>query len=206
MQPTELLSTEHRVIEQVLACLEKMADEYQQEGKLNRCAARKAIDFFRNFADRCHHGKEEKHLFPLMEARGVPREQGPIGHMLYEHEIGRRYLNEVVAATENAITDDAQAALRFGDAVQGYVAWLRDHIAKEDRVLFPMANRALSAADQTHLLQSFLHTEAHDMGTGAHEKYLQIADQLADRYHVPRVTTESGAPLACTTCCHHHAH
>jgi hemerythrin-like domain-containing protein len=72
MRPTEILSSEHRVIEQVLDCLERIADNCSAQGSLNRESAEAAIDFFRTFADRCHHGKEETYLFPAMEACGFP--------------------------------------------------------------------------------------------------------------------------------------
>ena len=72
MKPTEILSGEHRIIEQVLDCLEKMAQNCAAGGRLDKPSAEQALDFFRNFADRCHHGKEETHLFPAMEAKGFP--------------------------------------------------------------------------------------------------------------------------------------
>jgi hemerythrin-like domain-containing protein len=45
-----------------------------------------SVNFLRHFADECHHFKEEKLLFPLMEEDGIPREGEPIGMMLVEHE------------------------------------------------------------------------------------------------------------------------
>lgn len=58
MKPTDILSSEHRVIEQVLYCLDKMTQICQSEHKLDRQSAKDALDFFRNFADRCHHDEE----------------------------------------------------------------------------------------------------------------------------------------------------
>ena len=78
MKPTQILENEHRVIEQVLDCLDKIADRCETDGRLDAESAREAVDFFRNFADRCHHGKEEAELFPLMHARGFPQEGGPV--------------------------------------------------------------------------------------------------------------------------------
>ena len=69
MKPTDLLSNEHRVIEQVLDCLEKMVARSAEHQQLEEEPARQAVDFFRNFADRCHHGKEEAHLFPAWKQR-----------------------------------------------------------------------------------------------------------------------------------------
>ena len=73
MKPSDIFSSEHRVIQQVLNCLEKIA-EAPHEGQVGRQSAKEAIDFFRIFADRCHHGKEEAHFFPAMEAKGFSRE------------------------------------------------------------------------------------------------------------------------------------
>ena len=70
MNPTDILMDEHRVIEQVLNCLEKIIEQATAAGRLEEEPAREALDFFRTFADRCHHGKEEAHLFPLMQTRG----------------------------------------------------------------------------------------------------------------------------------------
>ena len=56
MRPTEILSDEHRVIEQVLACLERIAEEAETR-TLDVAAARDVVTFVQNFADRCHHGK-----------------------------------------------------------------------------------------------------------------------------------------------------
>ena len=73
MKPTEILSNEHRVIEQVLAALEAIVRDAKSAARLDEPSARDAVAFFRNFADRCHHGKEEVHLFPALEAKGFPR-------------------------------------------------------------------------------------------------------------------------------------
>src|SRR5512137_79380 len=92
MRATEILSEEHRVIEQVLSALEKMADETERTGELDVAGAKDAVDFFRNFADRCHHGKEEARLFPLLEQHGFSPDCGPTAVMRLEHEQGRAHV------------------------------------------------------------------------------------------------------------------
>ena len=66
MRPTEILSNEHRIIEIVLECLDHIVEKAEKDGRLDRNAAEKAIDIIRNFADRCHHVKEEDHLFATL--------------------------------------------------------------------------------------------------------------------------------------------
>jgi hemerythrin-like domain-containing protein len=197
MNPTDILMDEHRVIEQVLNSLEQMIDRAAKSGRLEEEPARQAIEFFRMFADHCHHGKEEAHLFPVMEARGFAGGCGPVAVMLREHELGRLYINGMEAAIERAADGDADALQWFTEHGQSYIRLLREHIEKEDRCLFPSANRALNEGDQQQLLVAFERVEAEEMGEGTHEKYLAIANRLADQYGVPRAAASEHSHKCC---------
>jgi hemerythrin-like domain-containing protein len=194
MKATEILMAEHRVIEQVLNCLEKLAERCEAGEILDRTSALAALDFFRHFADRCHHGKEEGHLFPLLEARGLPREGGPTGVMLAEHEEGRRLIGAMISAVRE------NGPREFACYARAYVGLLREHIRKEDHCLFPMAARALSVGDVESLARSFQNVESAEMGEGTHEHYLGLANDLAGRLGVPRVEV---SPSCGHTCGHH---
>jgi hemerythrin-like domain-containing protein len=200
MHPTAILKNEHRVIEQVLNCLEKIAGACAQTEALDADSASQALDFFRHFADCCHHTKEERHLFPLLEERGFSRDGGPTGVMLAEHDQCRHYCRGMLAAVDGAAAGNADAVLQFVIHARAYVSLLREHIHKEDHCLFPMAEQALSEEDQRDLLESFGEVESDDMGPGTHEKYLRIADELAERWGVPRAQGEAGH--ACVACGH----
>lgn len=202
MRTTEILMNEHRVIEEVLLCLEKMADEAAEQNSIELAPAREAIFFLRTFADGCHHMKEEKRLFPAMERCGMPADAGPTAVMREEHEIGRghvRRMDDAVLAFEKG---DRAAVRRFVHEARGFVELLREHIAKEDQVLFPMADRMLPAAIQDELLAGFEHAEAHEVAPGAHERCLAIAASLSVRFGV----TKSDAASKSRTCACSHAH
>jgi hemerythrin-like domain-containing protein len=200
MRPTEILSSEHRVVEQVLDCLEALAAQARGEGRLDVERAEKALEVVRTFADRCHHGKEEDLLFPMLEARGLSREMGPIAVMLDEHRVGREYVRRMVGAVE---TQDAAA---FAGAAEGYVALLHDHIAKEDGVLFPMAESMLDEAARETLLASFGRFEKDDMPAGTHERMIALADELAEHYGVPGASQRVPAGHSAGCCGHGHTH
>ncbi len=182
--PVEILMDEHRVIEQVLACVEKMADRCAAGAPVDADSARNAVDFLRTFADTCHHGKEEDCLFPAMEKLGVPREGGPIGVMLEEHEMGRRHIRGMSGSIDSAAAGAADARRDFQHHARAYVDLLRQHILKEDNVLFPMADQVMAPADQKALMDRFEQVEHHDMGTGTHEKYLGLAHDLAQKFGI----------------------
>jgi len=186
MQPTDILMNEHRIIEQVLTCLEKILEQRATGKGLDTKSARQAIEFFRGFADRCHHSKEEAKLFPVMEANGFSGGCSPVVVMLREHELGRLYIQGMEAAIEPAGAGDPEAMKWFIQHGQSYVKLLREHIRKEDTCLFPAANHRLTEKDQEQLLAAFEKIEAEEIGQGTHEACLRIADQLADRFGVPR--------------------
>jgi hemerythrin-like domain-containing protein len=187
---------EHRNIEKVLACLEKMADEFEAAGAVDPSVAGDALEFLRTYADRLHHGKEEAHLFPAMERRGLPAEVGPTAVMRQEHREGRAHVKAMGEAVERR---DLPAFLR---EARGYVDLLRNHIQKEDMVLFPMADSILPPAEQDELRAIFDRVESLDLGPETLGKMLAASARLCGRYdvvEVPRPAPGSG----CGRCCGH---
>ena len=186
MKPTEILMHEHRVIEQVLDCLDAMVEESEASGSVAELPARQAIDFLRTFADRCHHGKEENQLFPMMEARGFSPQAGPTAVMRAEHVEGRALIGAMEDAIPAASRGDASACARWRTSARNYGLLLRQHIEKEDHCLFPMADQTLRDADQSELARLFDRVERDEIGPGVHDRYLELADRLAARYGVRR--------------------
>jgi hemerythrin-like domain-containing protein len=172
---TDMLSDEHRVIERVLTVVEKLTQTPVENAIENW---KKALDFFRYFADQCHHFKEEQVLFPAMEERGIPREGGPIGMMLMEHEEGRAYVRAMLSAVPLVEAKNEVAKEILVDKAKAYLQLLKEHIQKEDEILFKIADDVISPAEQRQLLRSFEEHEAKEIGTGVHEKYLKLVEEL----------------------------
>ena len=174
-KPTEVLTAEHRTIERVLDVVEKLTTR-PVEGSIENW--KKALDFIRHFADQCHHYKEEQVLFPAMEERGIPRDGGPIGMMLMEHEEGRSYVRGMLGAIPLVERKNQAAKEILIDKAKAYLRLLREHIQKEDEVLFRIADEVISADEQKVLLRAFEEHEAKEMGEGVHEKYLKLVKEL----------------------------
>jgi hemerythrin-like domain-containing protein len=179
MRAIEDLVHEHRVIELVLTGLDGLAARAEAEHRVDRDAAEKALEIVRNFADRCHHGKEERTLFGLMEERGMPRTSGPLAVMRHEHELGREHVGAMLRALPGAAAGEAEASAELAAQARAYTQLLRDHIQKEDHVLYPMAERLLTPEDDARLMEAFEAIERDEMGEGVHEKYHQWAHELA---------------------------
>jgi hemerythrin-like domain-containing protein len=82
-----------------------------------------------------------------------------------------------LAATRLQAGDTAAAADVIRNA-KGYAALLRQHILKEDRVLFPMAGKIIPESAQAQVLADFESVEHDETGPGLHEKYLALAQIL----------------------------
>jgi hemerythrin-like domain-containing protein len=174
-RPTEVLTAEHRTIERVLDVLEKLSTR-PVEASLD--SWRKALDFFSHFADQCHHFKEEQVLFPAMEEHGIPREGGPISMMLMEHEEGRTYVRAMLGTIALVERKNEAAKEILIDKAKAYLRLLREHIQKEDDVLFRIADEVIPADEQKALLHAFEEHEAKETGEGVHEKYLKLIEEL----------------------------
>ena len=181
MTATEILKHEHEIILMVLDAAEREIESIQGTGQVHRQNIEKMLDFFRSFADHCHHAKEEKHLFVKMKEKGMPDNSGPIFVMLTEHNQGRSRLNAIAEVLGTASEGSASAIQTVIDNLSGYVELLRNHILKEDNILFPAADKMFTPEDQKELMVSFEKVEAEEIGVGIHEKYHQIAHDLAKK-------------------------
>ncbi len=177
MKATEILMEEHHVIERVLAAME-VAVQRLEAAQLRPGFFVDAAEFIKGFADGCHHKKEEGVLFPAMLAHGVRDQGGPIGVMMAEHNQGRTFTIAMRKAAEALEAGDGSARAGVVQNAQGYIALLRQHIVKENTVLFPMADRVIPPTSQDQLAEDFERVEHEETGAGVHEKYLALAEAL----------------------------
>jgi hemerythrin-like domain-containing protein len=177
---TRILRQEHEAILKMLDVTDNVAGRLERGEAVRQEVLPDLLEFFRLFADQCHHGKEEDLLFPLLEQKGIPRPGGPIGVMLHEHEEGRALIGEMRDAAE-AMKSGAAGA-RWAGAARDYVALLRAHIQKENDVLFVMAERLLSAGEQEQLAQAFEKLEVSKMGPGTHERLHAMIDKMVGEF------------------------
>jgi len=177
MRATEILMEEHQVILRVLTALEKATSQIDT-GRVKPGFYLDAADFIKNFADGCHHAKEEGVLFKYMEDNGVPVQGGPIGVMLSDHEAGRQFTRQMRDAAQKWEAGDKAAVADVKTNAEGYVGLLRAHIMKENNVLFPMADRVVPLDIQPEVEEKFEFVEHEETGEGVHEKYLALAEKM----------------------------
>ncbi len=166
----------------MLAVLGKICDLLDRGEHVNPAHVDQAIMFIREFADRCHHAKEEKFFFPAMESVGVPRDGGSIGVMLSEHDEGRQFVRGMTAAFAEYRNGNTNAAASLTRNARNYIALLNEHIKKEDDILFVMADTHLTPQKQEELASEFERVEREEIGVGRNEEFHQILNTMRNIY------------------------
>lgn len=176
MKATDILMQEHRVIEKVLTSLETAVNRLSTGQTIPMDFFLMVADFIKNFADGCHHRKEEGILFVALAANGMSQETAPVSIMLEDHEEGRRLTRAMLTGVEQVQAGDTTALSQVTQNALDYIALLREHIQKEDSVLFPLADDIIPVGQHQQLMADFNRIENEDE---IHVKYIRIADELA---------------------------
>jgi hemerythrin-like domain-containing protein len=181
-----MLMEEHRIIEKALDAMEawtaKLAAGSESDDKVELA---RFVSFIQGFADAYHHGKEEDVLFVAMNEHGFPSHTGPVAVMLHEHELGRshvRALDELARQTP-AWSDDDLASL--GRVVREFSSLLRQHIRKEDQVLYPMADARLPAPVKDEMFRRFQDFEEEQARSGERQRLRELANALIEAHAPP---------------------
>src|SRR3989344_890233 len=147
--PTTMLSEEHKNILKVIDSLISEVNNLESSNKINKEFFEKAIGFIRGYADKFHHAKEEDLLFVELCKDTVQMHCNPTHQMRHEHHIGRGF----VKAMESGLKENNKQKLI--ENARSYAELLREHIFKEDNILYPMADEALSKAAKELMLKKF---------------------------------------------------
>ena len=171
---SDLLMTDHQTTEQVF---DAVSHALASPTGPSPALLRDAIDYFQGYVDSCHNKKEEQHLFPLIESRGVPRNGGPLGVMLMEHEQSRTVLPALVALAEAYLEGDRSVLPDLRATFEQYSTLLKNHFWKENDILYPMARRVLNEADATQIVTGIEKVEA-SIGPDTRQKYYALAARI----------------------------
>lgn len=173
----ELLKQDHEITERVFAAMEaKFAAPAgpapSQVGLL--------VEYLKGYVDECHNQKEELHLFPRLEARGMPRHGGPLAVMLQEHERAKEILSRLVPLGVAFADGDAAALPELRATFGEYAALCKDHFWKENDILYPMAQRMLDDGDAQEIVAGIEDVEA-SVGDAARARFYRMAEDIINQ-------------------------
>jgi hemerythrin-like domain-containing protein len=162
---------EHQVILMVVENAERVGNDIRKGRGVDWNEVEVIVDFFRCFIERLHHRKEEKCLFKRLEDHGIPDDSGPVSILLTEHEEMRKLIGALVNILPEACLGDLKALENVENSLSGFAELLRDHIDKEETILFPMAEGMFTMEDWRIVTARFQQVELENTIPAPREKY-----------------------------------
>lgn len=170
---SELLVADHDQTEKVIDALETLWSDRAPEP----ATVARALRYFNEFADGCHNQKEELHLFPRLQAAGMPAEGGPLAVMLAEHERSQELLTSFTTLGQRVVAGDATASAEMVTVFQEYGALLKSHYWKENDILYPMGRRFLPAQEGAAVVADIETLEA-SLGPDTRQRFAALAQEI----------------------------
>ena len=178
MKPIGPLMREHRLIERMVAALTKELKQMNEKNKVNVELLTVAVDFFRTYADRTHHGKEEDILFRELAKKRLSKEHERImNELVAEHVLARKTVSALVNAKNNYNEGNPESLKDIVTYVRELVGFYPAHIEKEDKHFFYPVLEYLSKKEQDDMLEEFWEFDRMLI----HEKYQNIVEGLETR-------------------------
>jgi len=171
---------EHEIILKVVGNLEGLANTLREHQQVEVAVLREAAAFMRNFADKCHHAKEEDLLFPALVAAGLPERNGPVAVLKSEHVQARSCIAKLATAIDAYEHQGSALRAQIIEAISCIGELYPQHIAKENEVLFPMSERLLTPVVLDDLAQKFEGVEE-ALGKNEHHRWAAVAERLGQQ-------------------------
>jgi hemerythrin-like domain-containing protein len=175
MKPIGPLMREHRLIERMVALLNKELKQLTEKKETDVEFLMVAVDFIHTYADRTHHGKEEDILFrELAKKRLSPEHKKTMNELIEEHASARRMTRNLANARESYVKGSLGSVKDIVAFIRELVDFYPQHIEKEDKHFFYPCLEYLSKQEQDDMLQEFWEFDRKLI----HEKYENVVGEL----------------------------
>jgi len=173
---------EHRLIERMITLLAAALDTIKKTNAVNAGFISTGVDFFRTYADRTHHGKEEEIFFRELAMKELSAEHRKMmERLIQEHIWARQAVAKLAAANARHAGGDREALKDMMDELDKLVTFYPMHIEKEDKDFFLPVMKYFSSQEQNALLDEFW---VFDRGM-IHEKYKSVVEEEEERAKQP---------------------
>ena len=177
-KPIGMLMLEHRLIERMVELIDKKNERMENIDEFALGLIDDAVRFFREYADRCHHGKEEDILFKELQERNISQEHKEMLDALIEDHIRARKL--VAGLDEICKTYKANMGAsveKTQDILEKIVELYRTHIKKEDEIFFPASMGYFSEKERADMIERF---KEFDMSL-IHDNFIKIVEKYESK-------------------------
>ena len=175
MKPIGPLMWEHRLIERMVKILEKELIKIKKTDEVDTSIILLGIDFFRTYADRTHHGKEEDILFKELNKKELTKEHKKTMNKLVEdHVFARKTVGALNDANTSVIKGNKDSINEIISNLEKLVKLYPRHIYVEDKEFFFPILEYFNKEEQDNMLKDFWEFDQKMI----HEKYTKIVNNL----------------------------
>lgn len=154
--PIVILIDEHKLILQALEAIKTKIDEIRSNKAVDPNLITTLVDFFRTYADRFHHGKEEGILFSeLTKKQLIETDKKAMNELIEEHVFARHTVTALESAKENYVAGKTQSADAVAELLQTLTEFYPRHIEKEDKHFFYPSMEYFSLKEREEMKAAF---------------------------------------------------
>ena len=182
MTPTENLIKEHEEINELLDIMSKIAMKIKSKDVFYPNDVEEIIDYLIIIIDKSHHGKEDEVFYPELISSGIPNEKAPLSIINYEHTLAKRYLKDISSCVVNCKIGNDFSGELLADSLTNYVVVIKNHIQREEEIVFPIANEVLSSEKQNEISQRFEAIEQNNISLSFFDRFNKLLKKLKVKY------------------------
>jgi hemerythrin-like domain-containing protein len=154
-EAANIIRDEHRSLAAVVHGMQFLVREIRAKGRGPDYRLLHAMLYYiREFPERLHHPKEDQHLFAAIKRRTHDADAA-IADLEREHTQGEALLNELTVALSTYEAGAAGGLDRFAANVDRFADFYWKHMQKEEDVVLPVAERALTDVDWRDIHTAF---------------------------------------------------
>ena len=180
----EVLRREHSNIESLLGVLERELSMFERGDRPDYEVMLAVINYFKDYPDSCHHPKEDL-IVEKLKARD-PRKAEAIGDLEAEHREGAKRLRRVALAVERVLSDQDLPRQTVNDIIRDFIKRERQHMAMEERVVFPTALNALRPEDWADIAVKLVDRDDPFYQPGFEERFNKLRRRIPSTSRPPK--------------------
>jgi len=173
--PIEQLMEEHVLILRMIDIIDKILVKISETNSVDPCFIDRAVDFFKSYGDKTHHGKEEDILFRELGQKPLSDEHRTIlGELLEEHIQAREMIKHLDETNEKYRGGETTLYKEIIKILTEVSAFYKAHTEKENTQFFKPALEYLNEQEIELMLKEFAEFDRSII----HIKYKELLDIL----------------------------
>lgn len=154
--PVDILVNEHKLIMQAVDVIKKKISIIEASQMIDPHGIRVVVDFFRVYADRFHHGKEEGILFRALYQKKMNESNTKVmKDLMQEHAFARKTVTALEKSNQIYVSGNKEVVKEILEILSTLSTFYPMHIEKEDNHFFYPCMEYFSPDEREQMISEF---------------------------------------------------